>query len=209
MNPERSPDSPFGHQPSFELTPRNSDHLLGSTARFSGYASSTQVLQPYQGDAEKNSYSAAAIPSSPGPGAAQFVLPQSNRSRRKKILLSIVASLVVLAAAIVCIYLFVIRPKKSSNDSASANSGGDHGTTAQPTGTATAPLPTPSNTQPITGGDRSTVTMEDGTTFVYRNSFGGFWVEDPNDPFNDGARPQSWSPALNETFRYGVDLIRG
>jgi glucan 1,3-beta-glucosidase len=51
--------------------------------------------------------------------------------------------------------------------------------------------------------------MEDGSTFVYRNSFGGYWYYDENDPFNDGARAQSWSPALNETFRYGIDPIRG
>ena len=51
--------------------------------------------------------------------------------------------------------------------------------------------------------------MEDGTTFTYKNPHGGYWYWDEKDPFNNGARPQSWSPALNETFRYGADLIRG
>ncbi|KAK0458473.1 exo-beta-1,3-glucanase [Desarmillaria tabescens] len=61
----------------------------------------------------------------------------------------------------------------------------------------------------VTGGDGSKITTEDGTQFTYSNSFGGYWYYDPNDPFNNGARPQSWSPALNETFNYGVDRIRG
>ncbi|PAV23601.1 glycoside hydrolase family 5 [Pyrrhoderma noxium] len=61
----------------------------------------------------------------------------------------------------------------------------------------------------VTGGDGSTITMDDGSTFTYSNSFGGYWYFDPKDPFNNGARAQSWSPALNETFKYGEDIIRG
>jgi len=210
--PDRSLDSPIGHQPSFELTPRNSDALLGSTTRLSGYASSTQALRPtvgsYYNDPEK-SYSGAAVPPSPLNSNPLYVAQEPNRSRRKKLLLSILAVLVIIAAVLICVGLLVIRKNKSSNDGVNSNSSaGDHGTT-KPSATATAPPTTPSNTQPISGGDGSTVTTEDGTTFTYTNSFGGFWVDDPNDPFNDGARPQSWSPALNETFKYGVDLIRG
>ncbi|ESK92046.1 exo-beta- -glucanase [Moniliophthora roreri MCA 2997] len=62
---------------------------------------------------------------------------------------------------------------------------------------------------PVTGGNGSEITMEDGTTFTYSNPFGGHWHYDPKDPFNNGARAQSWTPALNETFQYGVDRIRG
>jgi len=51
--------------------------------------------------------------------------------------------------------------------------------------------------------------MADGTTFTYKNSFEGYWYWDETDPLNNGARPQSWTPALNETFRYGIDKIRG
>jgi hypothetical protein len=51
--------------------------------------------------------------------------------------------------------------------------------------------------------------MEDGTTFIYSNSFGGFWYDDKDDPFNNRAQSQSWSPPLNETFNPGGDRIRG
>jgi hypothetical protein len=51
--------------------------------------------------------------------------------------------------------------------------------------------------------------MDDGTTFIYINNFGGYWYWDPADPFNNGARAQSWTPALNESFDYGIDRIRG
>ncbi|EJD38715.1 glycoside hydrolase family 5 protein [Auricularia subglabra TFB-10046 SS5] len=51
--------------------------------------------------------------------------------------------------------------------------------------------------------------MEDGTTFIYKNKFGGFFIADPNNPFNNGARAQDWSPALNESWDYGKDIIRG
>jgi len=51
--------------------------------------------------------------------------------------------------------------------------------------------------------------MEDGTTFTYKNPFGGTWYWDPNDPFNNTAQAQSWTPALNEPFNYGIDHIRG
>ncbi|KAF7798806.1 hypothetical protein EIP86_010031 [Pleurotus ostreatoroseus] len=59
------------------------------------------------------------------------------------------------------------------------------------------------------GGDGSTVTRDDGTTFTYHNSFGGIWVSDPANPFNSSARPNSWTPALNEKWTWGVDRVWG
>ena len=34
-------------------------------------------------------------------------------------------------------------------------------------------------------------------------------VDDPRDPFNNGARAQSFTPALNESWNYSNDQIRG
>jgi hypothetical protein len=68
--------------------------------------------------------------------------------------------------------------------------------------------PTPSNSK-IYGGDGTIVTAEDGTTFVYNNSFGGFFAQDPNNPFNNDARAQSWSPPLNQSWQFGKDQIFG
>ncbi|KAJ7752662.1 hypothetical protein B0H16DRAFT_1317462, partial [Mycena metata] len=53
------------------------------------------------------------------------------------------------------------------------------------------------------------VTTANGTTFVYRNPFGGYWIADPSNPFASGARPNSWTPALNETWTWGVDRVNG
>ncbi|KIY43608.1 glycoside hydrolase family 5 protein, partial [Fistulina hepatica ATCC 64428] len=51
--------------------------------------------------------------------------------------------------------------------------------------------------------------LEDGSTFIYINPFGGQWYWDENDPFNNGAQAQSYTPALNETFKFGEDRIYG
>jgi glucan 1,3-beta-glucosidase len=59
------------------------------------------------------------------------------------------------------------------------------------------------------GGDGSTVTQDDGSTFVYNNSFGGFWVFDPKNPFNNSAKPNSWTPALNEPWDWAANHING
>ncbi|KAJ3520446.1 hypothetical protein NMY22_g12754 [Coprinellus aureogranulatus] len=83
--------------------------------------------------------------------------------------------------------------------------------------------------EPTTGGDGSIVKMEDGTTFVYSNPFGGYcWysplrvccasltgvvcmvgVYDPNNPVDDSARPNSWTPPLNESWDWNNGKIYG
>jgi len=132
-------------------------------------------------------------------------------SRAKKWLLyGLAITLVIVAIVVLCVYFAVIRPKNSSNNRAANAAGQDP---LPPSPSSPSPTQGPgkpvSGVRPITGGDGSTVTMEDGSTFIYRNPFGGYWIDEPNNPFNNGARPQSWSPALNETFRYGIDQIRG
>ncbi|KAJ7228427.1 glycoside hydrolase family 5 protein [Mycena pura] len=46
-----------------------------------------------------------------------------------------------------------------------------------------------------------------GTQFTYHNTFGGFWVYDPANPFNNNAQPNSWTPPLNTSWTWGVDRI--
>jgi len=175
---------------------------------------STHALEPYR-DASSpvQSYSATEVPNSPQPWELESKVnsPPSRGPRKKKLLLGVVAVLaIILAVVMLCVYFLAIRPKNTSNRAANANDPGGPATrsSANPGSSGQPPTPT-SKAQQTTGGDGSLITMEDGTTFVYRNTFGGYWVDDPNDPFNSGARPQSWSPALNETFRYGIDRIRG
>ncbi|TFK50803.1 glycoside hydrolase family 5 protein [Heliocybe sulcata] len=66
-----------------------------------------------------------------------------------------------------------------------------------------------SPTGATTGGNGSEVIMEDGTKFTYINNFGGFWVQDPNDPFNNNAQPNSWTPPLNQTWDWGKNRVFG
>lgn len=53
------------------------------------------------------------------------------------------------------------------------------------------------------------MTTANGTQFIYNNSFGGFWVNDPANPFNNDARPNSWTPPLNTSWTWGVDRVYG
>lgn len=135
---------------------------------------------------------------------AAYVAPQEQTKRRFFFCFVIAGLLLLVIAVAVPVYLFVIKPKIATSTSAATTTSATN--TAAPSAT---PTSTKTGTLAVTGGDGSTVTTEDGTTFVYHNKFGGYWYYDENDPFNNGARAQSWSPALNETFQYGVDQIRG
>lgn len=154
-----------------------------------------------------------ALPMSPVGQSTRFMEEKRTayaapraKSKRKVIILAVLVSLILLILAVVIpVYFAVVKPnsdKNSANDSADSTS-----STAKPSGTGKPKAPPVAAV--VTGGDGSTVTMEDGTTFTYNNPFGGYWYWDENDPFNNGARSQSWSAALNETFKYGIDKIRG
>ncbi|KAF9567579.1 exo-beta-1,3-glucanase [Agrocybe pediades] len=139
---------------------------------------------------------------------AAYAAPKA-RSRRKVLIAAGVAGvIIVIVIIVILVYVFAIKkPDNKANSHISDSSVNRNSASA--TATAKSGDATPAVRAAVTGGDGSTVTMEDGTTFVYKNPFGGYWYWDENDPFNNGARAQSWSPALNETFNYGVDKIRG
>ena len=123
--------------------------------------------------------------------------PPPTKSHRRTLLLVVLAALIiVIVAVVVPIYFTIIK---------SPTNPGSRAVSTSPTESASNATPS----QTVTGGAGSLITMEDGTTFIYDNQFGGYWYFDENDPFNDGARAQSWTPALNETFNYGIDKIRG
>ncbi|KAI0035937.1 glycoside hydrolase family 5 protein [Vararia minispora EC-137] len=131
--------------------------------------------------------------------------PPRAASRRRFFVLAAIAALVLLVAAVIIpVYFTVIRKPSDRSASAGSSSGSSNSSTSGSSGNSN-----PKSAVAITGGDGSTVTMDNGSTFTYHNSFGGRWYWDANDPFNNGAQPQSWSPALNETFQYGVDRIYG
>lgn len=135
---------------------------------------------------------------------ALYASPTSKSRRRNVIVLAALGGVVLLIVVIVVpVYFLAIKPHSNKSSSSSQSS---HSTTASPSSTSSPSTP---KSAAITGGDGSTVTMDDGTTFTYSNPFGGFWYYNPKDPLNNGAQAQSWTPALNETFNYGTNIIRG
>ncbi|TFK55156.1 glycoside hydrolase [Heliocybe sulcata] len=135
---------------------------------------------------------------------ALYNAPRSSKRRRWIILGSIAGLIIVIIAVAVPVAL--TANKKSSNSDSATRGGGNDPANPSSTGSSGG---SGSKNLAVTGGDGSKVTTDDGSTFTYSNSFGGYWYWDENDPFNNGARPQSWSPALNETFNWGIDKIRG
>ncbi|KAI0785590.1 glycoside hydrolase superfamily [Abortiporus biennis] len=130
----------------------------------------------------------------------------SRTSGRKKlwIILGSLAALIIVVLAVVLPVVLVAVKKHNNGSSASSSSsnGGGSGATGPPSNPES-----PSGA--TSGGDGSVIITEDGSKFTYVNKFGGTWVDDPKDPFNNGARPQSFSPALNETWDFTVHQIRG
>lgn len=148
-------------------------------------------------------------------------LDPRRSSRTKWILVGAGVFIVALIVIIVPVYFTVIKPKNTSSQSnISSSNEGDNNTTP------VAPPPDETHGK-TTGGDGSIITTANGN-FTYKNPFGGFWVYDPKDPFNNGAKAQvrnhlsarrlfltralnrqSWTPALNETWKWGRDTVKG
>ncbi|KAG8896576.1 hypothetical protein FRB99_008828 [Tulasnella sp. 403] len=188
----------IGHSPPF-ATPSN--RSFAESSQPLATAGAVGGGQVPRGSAVFSDKEAAYLPDS-HPAATS-----SAGKRRLFILLGAVAAIVVIVLAIALPVTLVNKNKSpSSAQSNGDNNGGGHGDNAP---TTTAPAG-PQNTQPtVMGADGSTITTETGQTFVYANQFGGFWYADPNDPYNDSAQPQSWTPPLNQTWDYQNNRIRG
>ncbi|KAF8641449.1 hypothetical protein AX16_009962 [Volvariella volvacea WC 439] len=130
------------------------------------------------------------------------------KKSRRLLWLGVAALLLVVVVLVVVlpVYFRVVRPRQNSDNSTAAPSTPEDETPGDETPGAEEPN-TPERV--VTGGDGSIVTTEDGTEFTYTNPFGGYWYHDPNDPFNNGARANSWSPPLNQTWRWGRDRVYG
>ncbi|KAF8329059.1 exo-beta-1,3-glucanase [Amanita rubescens] len=117
--------------------------------------------------------------------------------KRFIVYLSLLSALIVVVvlAVVLPVYFVILKPKTHEDASNPSGSSGGPGTTA--------------SDGVIYGGNGSTVLLANGTSFTYMNNFGGYWVHDPENPFNDNARPNSWTPPLNSTWTWGVDRIYG
>ncbi|PPQ73542.1 hypothetical protein CVT24_007452 [Panaeolus cyanescens] len=136
--------------------------------------------------------------------------PAKSKNRRGLILFASAATFIIVVLVVILpVYFTVIKPKRHSsahaNDAGGLNGPQQTGTSfsspAQPSATTTAPS--------TSGGDGSTVRASDGTTFTYQNAFGGIWVADPDDPYNNNAYPNSWTPPLNQSWDYAKNRING
>lgn len=130
----------------------------------------------------------------------------TGRSRRRRwFVLGALALLLIIAAVALGIFFGVVKPhqNKSNGDSDSSSSPNSQG------GGNSSPSSPGQKALVVSGGNGSTVTMDDGSTFTYVNNFGGFWYADPHDPFATRAQAQSYTPPLNTSWRWGVDKIYG
>jgi glucan 1,3-beta-glucosidase len=187
--------------PEMRASYASSQHTFGSTgARDSEYNNSVYNLQAHGGYRDD--------PNAPHPNAymdEKRALYASPKSRRKPLIWgAIIALLLIVAGVVVAVYFTVIKPKNHTSSTTNGNTSSSSDNSA-----SGANNNKPSAALVVTGGDGSTVTMDDGSTFTYNNSFGGYWYADPNDPYKSAAKCNSWTPALNETFKYGEDRIFG
>lgn len=98
-----------------------------------------------------------------------------KRSLLKWVIAAAVLLVVVVLAVVLPVYFTVIKPNNHRSVASVPGPSDDNHTSAAPT-------PSSVPRVAITGGDGSTVTADDGSTFTYTNKFGGFceyFVLDP------------------------------
>lgn len=74
------------------------------------------------------------------------------------------------------------------------------------------PLASPTSMSIQSGTSGSTINSYvngSAVTFTYTNTFGGYYYYDPTNPFAKGGKAQSWSPAIEEEWVWGRDIVRG
>ncbi|KAL5528823.1 hypothetical protein ACEPAF_7962 [Sanghuangporus sanghuang] len=167
--------------------------LTGAAATAAGAGASSAEIKPgIGGDPEKDILMTT--------GSNSIAAPDNGgRNRnRTRILWTVGILAFIIVAAAVAVPIGVIFGRKNSTGGGSGSSGSASGGSGSGNKGGI-----------VTGADGSTVTTEDGDTFVYSNKFGGFWYWDPEDPFNNNAQPNSWTPPLNASWNWGVDKIAG
>lgn len=161
---------------------------------------------PYQDDPHDSDFVPGTVSPSKKNGYLEekrdiYVPPK--KSKRKIIIGAIAIGVIAVAVAIVVALYFTVIKKNGKTSSGIGGSDGGSGNNNNGTNT------TPSGNIVKSGGDGSTITLDDGTNMTYSNSFGGTWYWDPEDPFNNNAQAQSWTPPLNQSFKWGQDRIFG
>lgn len=174
--------------------------VLPDTPRFGEGSPSLQ-------DSTRNSFLVPPTPEASHPfltgGASEEKLDGGGgtrpASRRRRWPLFVLAG----AVAVVVIVLAVVLPVTLVHKHSSHSAGSSGASAASPTSNPESP------TGAVSGGNGTVIKMDNNQTFTYVNNFGGVWVDDPANPFNNSARAQSYTPSLDEEWVWGQDLIRG
>ncbi|KAH9965457.1 glycoside hydrolase [Russula dissimulans] len=142
-----------------------------------------------------------AAPWQPAPSSGPFY------RRRTWLAIALGVLVALILVVIIPVYFTVIHKSNNGNQSKISNPGS--GSAAGSSTGPGSPRPTKTPSNAISGGDGSTITMQGGTQFIYNNSFGGTWYYDPSDPFNNNAKPNSWTPPLTQSWDFLNDKIFG
>jgi glucan 1,3-beta-glucosidase len=170
-------------------------------------------------------------------GFSEIKQEKAPMSRRKKQVLTVgtvVGVIAVIAIVVPVIYVVGKNNEKSAAAASSAaatatSTGKVSGGTVFPGGSAnvsdsidlSAYTATGNPLNPLAGA--SSMAVQSGTSgstvssyvngsavsFTYVNEFGGYYYYDPTNPFVKGGKAQSWSPAIEEEWVWGRDLVRG
>ncbi|KAH9480680.1 putative glucan 1,3-beta-glucosidase D [Psilocybe cubensis] len=193
-----------------ELSP---SPMINSQADLQSDPWNDELLNMYQDDpplSDRAALHPAAAASFVARAPSQSQRMASIQKRRKNRLIWLAIIAVILALGVVGAVVGVLVGKKgTSNETKSAdNTGGSGGNGSGGTGGTGSGSGTGSSSL-LSGTSGSKVTMEDGTTFVYTNDFGGEWAVDPKQPFATGGKAQSWSPRIGtEEWKWGTDYVR-
>ncbi|KZP09032.1 glycoside hydrolase family 5 protein [Athelia psychrophila] len=192
------PRASFFDPQSSTSTPR--DSVVASSMNDSSHRLSEGLLVQGEDGATSDQHDRELVPA-----GAQEENGKKRSSRKMLLGLAALGALIVVVLVVILpVYFTVI---KKHNSSASSSGGG--GATGAGGGGGGSPGSSPGSKAAITGGDGSTITMDNGSNFTYSNAFGGSWYYDPEDPFNNNAQVNSWTPPLNTSWNFSTDQIRG
>ncbi|GAA6019690.1 hypothetical protein JCM10207_009229 [Rhodosporidiobolus poonsookiae] len=176
-----------------------SPSLMGSSANLNAMAYRNVNQGGYGKEADEGQH-VPTLRKRHAPGAAGGGWWASKSSKTKKLLVAGLIALVVIIAVAVAVPVAVVKSRDSDAEKAKEENDGTE------KGIPTAANPAADWSTAAYGGNGSMVYLEDGSSFIYNNSFGGYWV---SIPFNDTARAQRETPRLNETFDYEKHNILG
>jgi glucan 1,3-beta-glucosidase len=199
------PDPPFMQETHSTTTGSNLDVVQTGSVPNSIDINPSGSLNPLDPFSDSATQDEKGVPFEGDDARDDTIRKRSKRNNNYRLwLVASSALFLVLLAIVLGVYFGVTRHHKV-NSSAS----GSHGPPASPSPSAGSGDLPGSNSTITYGGDGTVVTTDQGTNFTYSNKFGGYFVVDLDDPFNNNARAQSWSPPLNQSWVWGTDQVLG